>query len=364
MANLVAYGFHDLQSLFSSRVAEVGTERIYTAVRESAAEYSRQVNGIMSTMVERTAVAQEQIELAGDGTLQPLDEYGNPVPVVPSGYYQVAYPIQGGGTAWGTNRVSRELLTVDEANRNTLDAQRRDADWMSRHFLAAILDNTTWTFNDKIGPNGAKGLGNITVQPLANNDSVKYNRRGGSAAAADNHYLAQANAISSVDNPFPTIREELQEHPMNSGPLVAYIASDLRPDVEGLPTFIEVNDPNLRYGLSSDQVNGTVDPGPGDEVLGYIKGENIWVVEWRSMPSSYIITHSRGAGAFVKMREYPVASLQGFFPEQFSPDGNLQEMRMIRYGGFGVSMRVAACAMYIGAGAYAIPTGFSTPLDA
>lgn len=364
MANTLAYGFHDLAGLFASRVSEVGMERVWNAVRESAAEYTRQVNGIMGTMVERTTMAQEQIELAGDGTLQPLDEYGNPLPVKPAGYYQVAYPIQGGGTAWGTNRVSRELLTVEEANRNTLDAQRRDADWVSRHVLAAVLDNTTWTFNDKIGPNGAKGLGDITIQPLANNDTVKYNRRGGSAAATDNHYLAQANAISSVDNPFPTIREELQEHPMNSGPLVSYIASDLRDEVEGLPTFIEVNDPNLRYGLSSDQVAGTIDPGPGDEVLGYIKGENIWIVEWRSMPSSYIITHARGAGPFIKMREYPAAAVQGFFPEQFSPDGNLQEMRMIRYAGFGCSMRAAACVQYIGGAAYVIPTGFSTPLDA
>jgi hypothetical protein len=364
MANLVAYGFYDLQTLFNQRVSTVGTQRIYDAVRGSAAEYSRQVQGIMSVLVEPTDVAQEQIELAGDGTLQPLDEYGNPMPVVSAGYYQVAYPIQGGGTAWGTNRVSRELLTVDEANRNTLDAQRRDADWMSRHALAALLDNTTWTFNDKIGPNGAKGLGNITIQPLANNDSVKYNRRGGSATATDNHYLAQANDISVTDNPFPTIREELQEHPDNSGPLVSYIASDLRADVEGLPTFIEVNDPNLRMGLSSDSLAGTVDPGPGDEVLGYIKGENIWVVEWRSMPSSYIITQARGAGAPLAMRQYPVASLQGFFPEQFSPDGNLQEMRMLRYAGFGARRRVAACVMYIGAANYAIPTGFNTPLDA
>lgn len=364
MANLIAYGFHDLQSLFNQRVAEVGVERVYTAVRESAAEYTRQVNGIMATLVERTTVAQEQIELAGDGTLQPLDEYGNPIPVQPGGSYQVAYPIQGGGTAWGTNRVSRELLTVEEANRNTLDAQRRDADWISRHTIAALVDNTTWTFNDKIGPNGAKGLGDITIQPLANNDSVKYNRRGGSAAAADNHYLAQANDISSTDNPFPTIREELQEHPMNSGPIVSYISSDLRADVEGLPTFVEVNDPNLRYGLSTDTLAGSVDPGPGDEVLGYVKGENIWVVEWRSLPSGIMINHARGGGAPLKMREYPAANLQGFFPEQFSPDGNLQEMRMLRYAGFGVGMRVAVCVMLIGGAVYAIPTGFETPLNA
>jgi hypothetical protein len=363
MANTLLYGFESLESLRSRRVSEVGVARVYDAIAESAAEYTRQVNGIMAAMVERTTIAQEQIELAGDGTLQPLDEFGNPIPVAPSGSYQVAYPIQGGGTAWGTNRVSRELMTVEEANRHTQDALRRDADWVSRHFLASVLDNGTWTYTDKIGPNGAKGLGDITIQPLANNDAVTYNRRGGSNKATDNHYLGQANAISNSDNPFPTIREELEEHPSNGGPIVCYIASDQRSAIEGLSTFIEVNDTNVNYGANENTLGGSVDVGPGDELLGYIKGENIFIVEWRSMPSGYIIGHATGAGPFVKMREYDASALQGFFPEQFSPDGNLNEMRMIRYAGFGVSMRVAACAMYIGNATYQVPAPYNAPLD-
>jgi len=221
MANTVAYGFTGLQSLFTSRVSEVGVNRVWTAVQESADEYSRQVSGIMATMVERTTQAQEQVELPSSGTLQPLDEWGNPVPVKPAGNYQVAYPIQGGGTAWGTNRITRQLLTVEEANRFTLDAMRRDSDWMIRHILASLFDNVTWTFNDKVGPNGAKGLGDITIQPLANGDTVTYVRRTGDAAT-DDHYLGQANAISDSDDPFPTIKTELSEHPSNSGPYVCY----------------------------------------------------------------------------------------------------------------------------------------------
>ena len=43
--------------------------------------------------------------LGSGGTLQPLDEWGNPLPVKDEGVYDVAFPIQGGGTAWGDNRV-------------------------------------------------------------------------------------------------------------------------------------------------------------------------------------------------------------------------------------------------------------------
>jgi len=62
------------------------------------------------------------------------------------------------------------------------------------------------------------------------------------------------------------------------------------------------------------------------------------------------------------MREYEATELQGFFTETASPDGNLQEMRMLRMCGFGVSNRVGALVYQVGNGTYQIPTGYSTPL--
>jgi hypothetical protein len=62
------------------------------------------------------------------------------------------------------------------------------------------------------------------------------------------------------------------------------------------------------------------------------------------------------------MREYDAPELQGFFPEDHSPDGNIQEMRMIRYAGYGALNRVAAVVQRIGNGSYAIPSGYTNPL--
>ncbi len=365
MANNTAYGFVGLEQLYGSRISEVGTARIWDAVQASAVEYNRVMQEMLSLFVERTTTAQEQIELPGDGTLQPLDEFGNPLPVVPSGNYQVAYPIQGGGTAWATNRVSRALITVEEANRFTVDALQRDADWMIRHMLAAIFTNTAWTFADKSAAGGYKGLGNISIQPLANGDSVKYVRKGATAAATDNHFLAQANAISDTDNPFPIIRAELNEHPSNAGPIVAYIPTDQVDAVSSLTEFVEVSDPDIAYGASSDTLNAARSQilGPGDEILGKTKS-GVWVVKWDFLPTTYAIAVSVGGvgGPILKQREYPAAQLQGFFPETNSPDGNLQEMRMIRYAGFGVHNRVKALAYRFGNAAYAIPAAYSAPL--
>lgn len=363
MANIVNYGFIGLEDFYTQRVNTVGIQRVYDAVQASVDEYNRVVNALQA-WVERTTMVQEYIELAGGGTLQPLTPDGNPLPVVPSGQYTVGYPMHGAGTAWGTNRITREMLTVAEADRFTDDALLKDTDWRIRHLLAAILDPVTWTFTDKYGGNGTKGLGAISILPLANGDATVYMRRGG-ASSADTHYHAQAAAIANATNPFALARAELIEHPGNDGPFVSYIPTALVATTVALTEFVEANDPDIDYqtGDNLPTAPATI-LGPGDEILGKLKSSNIWIVEWSRLPDDIIITVATGAGPFVKMRELPVASLQGLFTEGFDVDGNHTGQRFLRWAGFGVSNRVAAVATRVGNGTYAAPTGYDAPLAA
>jgi hypothetical protein len=200
----------------------------------------------------------------------------------------------------------------------------------------------------------------LTIEPLANNDTVKYNIIAG-ASSTDNHYLNQSNAISDSNNPFPTMRQELDEHPSNDGPYICYIPSNARSAVEALTDFVEVTDPDIRYGTQTDLVDNPINPGFGDEVLGKISGE-CWIVLWRALPSNYLVMHAQGAGPVLAMREHEPQELRGLFVENHSPDGNIQETRMIRYAGFGVRNRVAACVMKVSAGSYSIPAGYDAPL--
>jgi hypothetical protein len=366
MANVNNYGFIGLADLYNQRISGIngGVQWVWDAIRLSVDEYNRVAGAVLGEFAQTTEMAMEQIELPGDGTLQPLDDNGNPLPVLPSGNYQVAYPIQGAGTAWGDDRVSRELMTVEEADRFTSDSLRRDANWIVRHALAAILTNTTWVFNDKSGGAfGVKGLGDITIQPLANNDTVKYTRKGIAVSAIDDHYLAQAAAIADGANPFPTIKAELHEHPSNMNlPIVAYVASDLVSSIQGLTEFVDKDDPDIRAGNASDTLSGMISAGPGDTVLGKTKS-GVWVVEWGAMPSNYLVAKVLGRQP-LKMREYPAPNLKGLFPERADIDGNHIVKRFIRYAGFGTADRVAALAMYIGGAAYAIPANYSAPLPA
>lgn len=364
-ANITTYGFLELKDLASQRIITIDVRTLQTAIRESVAEWSRQVNALLALMVTPTTDYKIRYQLPGGGSLQPLDEKGNPKPVQPSGVYDVALPIQGAGTAWGGDRVVRAMMTVEDADRATLDTMQRDYDWLRRHILAAVFTNTTWTYTDPL-------YGALTIQPLANGDTVTYVRRGGTNTT-DTHYLAQAAAIADASNPFPTIYSELDEHPSNNGRIIAYVPTNLVASIETLTALNTNFNTQLNYGADVTTIAGVSvdlddtrrgDPftGLGDRFIGLVNG--VYVVEWAALPDNYIIAMAESATDVVGMREYPAVELQGFFPEFHDVDGNTYEYRMIRYAGFGVLNRVGALVYRIGNAAYAIPTGYTAPLVA
>ena len=153
MPNLNSYGFVSLNDIASQRVAP-NMRVVNDAIRLSVDEHNRQVAAVLAELARPTTDPYLRYRVRGSGSLQPLDEWGNPKPVLTAGQYDVAFPIQKAGTAWGNNRFSRALMTVEDVDGFTFDAMLRDANWMKRHILGALLDNTSYTFlddNDKVG---------------------------------------------------------------------------------------------------------------------------------------------------------------------------------------------------------------------
>lgn len=354
MANTLAYGFVGLENLMAQRLSDSNVAIVRDAIAQSVAEHNRQVVALTGELVDPTEAYKIRFRQPGAGTLQPLDDKGNPLPVREGAYYDVAFPIQGAGTAFGDNRVTRALMSVEEVNEHVLNSLYRDADWMKRHILAALFDNVAWTFTDKL-------YGALTIQPLANSDAVTYLKTNGTTAA-DTHYLAQAAAIADATNPYSVIYTELMEHPVNQGAeVVAYIPSNLVATTEALAAFLPVLDPNTVPGITNDRLGGSTGLGMGQELLG--KVSKVWVVEWSNLPDNYIVAVARGTQKKVlRMREYPSASLKGLFQETNNVDGNSLETRFIRYAGFGALNRVGAVVYRIGNASYAIPTGYDAPL--
>lgn len=347
----------------SERVTTIGVEEVWQDIQGATELYNEQIDMLVEGVVERMTAHQINFKLPGNSTLQPLDDWGNPQPTYEDGQYTVAFPIVGAGDAWGNNRVSRALMTVQQVSRQVEKTLRADADWMRRHILAAWFTNVTYTYTDD-------EFGSLTIQPLANGDTVTYLRRDGTSAT-DNHFLGQANTISNTDNPFSTIYRELDEHPSNSGPYVAFVPTNLTDEIEALDDLIPPNDPSLIISENNTRLRIGIDPdntefgeGPvyfGQRYLGRCNG--VHIVEWTTLPDNYIVAIATGADEKpFGMREYPADEITGLFPEFNDRDGNSYEFRWVRYCGFGALNRIAALAMEIGDASYDIPTGFTAPL--
>lgn len=356
MPNTLAYGFYGLGDVLNRRVTVVGVETVNDAVVQSVQQYTNDWNALMTTVVERVNWAKRRYRLPGTRTLQPLSEDGTPQPVRQAGHYEVALPLQRGGTSWGGNMWAMEKMTVEDVNNETLTAQAADTDWLMRRVFAAIFTNVTWEYDD---PDDE--IGTLTIQSLANGDSVLYPMVSG-GSAADDHFSAQAAAISNTDNPYPILYSELAEHPSNSGPYVAYIAQNLVQATKNLSSFDGVTVEFITPGANTDTVDAGVNRylGFGNRVIGV--ADEMIIVEARRLPSNYIVAEAMGAGPFVGMREEPEMTLQGLIVKPHQVNSNFLKYDYYRAAGFGIMNRVAAAVRRVGNAAYAIPTGYQAPL--
>ena len=355
MANQLLYGFMNLKDLATRRVTEVGMGVVWDAIQATVAEHNRQMDAIMSLFAIRTSDFKERFISPTVARLQPLDDNGRARPIKTAGFYDVAYPLQAGGAAWGANYVTRAKMTVQEANDMTATLISADIRWMRDHVLAALYANASWTFTDDL-------KGALTVQGLANSDAVKYLLLAGAdAGATDTHYLAQAAAIADGTNPFPTIFDELKEHPENQGEVLALIPSNLKATAKALAEFNAFTDPNLQKGSANDVVVGTLGVQIPGELIGYTDSK-VWIAEWRSLPNDYIVAVTTDGARSLKMREHEETPLQGFNLVAQRDDHPFYESQWLRYAGFGAFNRVGAVVYRIGNASYAVPTNYGSPL--
>lgn len=355
MANQIIYGFHNLKDVAAKRVTEVGVSVIDEAIQQAVTEHNRQMDAARGLLVSRTTDFKIKFKSNSKQRLQPLDENGRARPIQVAGMYETAFPIQAGGTAWGANRVARAKMTVQDVNDVISDILMADLRWNRDHILAALFTNVTWTFPDA-------EHGSLTIQPLANGDSVVYQiQQGADEGATDTHHLAQANAIDSSNDPFPTIHTELKEHPENSGEVVAMIPTNLKTAVENLPGFYPISDPNIRLGSAQAELIGNLGVAVPGTVIGY-HDSGVWLSEWMAHPSSYISAVCTDGERPIAMREHMEAELQGFAEVAIRADHPFWESQWERHAGFGAWNRVGAVVMRIGDASYAIPTGYSSPM--
>jgi hypothetical protein len=344
----------NLKDVFSERITTQNVEEVNSAIMASVDEHNRQLEAVMSLFVSPTTFHQKRYKQTSGARLQPLDADGRALPVKPSGYYDVAFPIHDAGTAWGANFKTLAKMTVADAARITGQMLTADKVWMRDQMLSALFASATYTHTDP-------EFGALTIQPLANGDAVTYARNSSVTAAIDTHQLATASAIADATDPFPTIFDELSEHPENPGDVVVLIPSNLKATTIALAGFSSAVDPNLRDGADTRVLTGNLGvslPGP---LLGYHDAK-VWIAEWKALPDNYAIATTTGAESALGMRQEPEPELQGFFQAAERNNHPFYERQWVRYAGFGANNRVGALVYRFGNGTYAVPTGYTPPI--
>jgi hypothetical protein len=360
MANQVVYGFQNLSDIFGQRVTAVGVDVVNDAITQARAEHDRQINSLMGIFVRNVDTFQTTYGIPANVRNQPLTEDGRPNPIKGAAQYSVAFPLQMSGQAIGYNYVTFNKLTVEDVNRDMATVLMGDMRWMFDHMLGALFANTTYTW-------WSKETGDLTIQPLANGDSVTYNVfTGADTGATDTHQLAQANTLGNgADNMFATLYAELAEHPENAGgDFIAFIGSGLKSAATGLTTFNPVADPNVTPGANSDRLTGTLGVNLPGRLIGY-DDSGMWVVEYPRLPANYILAVATGGEPPLGLRQDPEPALRGFAEVPAENDPTLfphLRRTWIRRAGFGAWNRVSAAVGRVGNGTYAVPTGFTVPM--
>jgi hypothetical protein len=355
-------GFLNLQGMFDQRVSSVNIDLINTAIQQSVDEHNRQVAAVMSLFVAKNPRFNQSPTVRFKTPVavrnQPLDENGRARPIRVAGHYDVAFPLQGSGNAWGANFVAREKMTVEDANNITATLIDGDTRWMRDHVLAGLFTNVSWTYTDD-----DDDVGSLTIKGPANGNTDTYLVQGGAdAGATDTHFLAQSDAIATAHNPFPTMYQELMEHPENGGEAVCFVPTSNKAAVEGVSGFVVARRPNdpVQPGSSTDVLVGDLPASVPGKLFGYLN--DTWMVHWPTLPTDYLIEVATQGERALGMREHPEASLQGFKRVAERNDHPFMEAQYLRFAGFGAWNRVGVVVQRVGNGSYAIPTNFTSPM--
>lgn len=353
-------GLADSERVFS---ATTGQQVIYDAIMTYVNRVADDMNRQMSIFVDMTTTNhKERFKLPGTGRLQDMgyNPQAKPASVKAYGGWDVAYPLTEYAAAISGSRVSMAYMTVADLERHVQTIVVQDVNTVRHALLYAIFNSTAATFNDDL-------WGSLTIQRLANGDSVTYPPVIGSESeATDNHYLESnyaASAISDTNNPYVTIEAELVEHfgkSQGNDNVAVFINSAQKAKTEDLTDFVEVTDRFVMPGTQTARLTGLPMGHPG-RVIGRTNG--CWVIEWDWIPSGWAVGVHLDTDPVLKMRIDPADTGLGngrlaLVAEdvEYPFEASYWSHRF----GFGVGNRLGAVVLEFGTGGtYTEPTAYA-----
>ncbi|HEU4327375.1 MAG TPA: hypothetical protein VFS21_29830 [Roseiflexaceae bacterium] len=348
------FGILGLPETDRSFIERIGQSIIYDACQRVFEEFNQDLALATSAFVAgQTPDFKFRYKLPGTGRMQRRGGRAQSGTVRAGGEWDVALPLEDFGNALGGDDVAMAYMTLPELERHLQTIQNQATGTYRYEMLRALYNNTARTFVDNIR------AGTLTIVPLANGDSVSYPPvHGSETEATDNHYLvAGYTAISDANNPFPAIREELEEHfgaAQGGSDIIVFINQAQTPEVENLADFDPVNDRYIVPGANTD-IPTKLPLAPG-RILGRING--VWVAEWRWVPAGYLHGMHLGEEAPLMERVDPAETGLGTGLQLISSsqDAPLSYAQYRFRFGLGVTNRLNGVVMQLKAsGTYDVP---------
>lgn len=361
-----ALGLADSDRVFNSTV---GQSVVYQYTAEYVAKYRMAQEAATRVFVQGTTENHAlRFRLPGSGYMQRRGTDAQPGAVKHSGAWDVGFPLEDFGDAISANDVVLAYMTAAELQMHIDTIINRDANTRRFELIKALVNNTARTFVDETLPLSTPS---VTVQPLANGDSVTYPPvLGSQAAATDNHYLESgyaASAISDTNNPFVTVADELQEHfgtPMGGSNIVAFINNAQTAKARALAEFVPVDVMGISYGTNADRITAVPSQlmGASWQVIGKDTASGVWIAEWRYLPANYLVAVDLDAPAPLMERVDPASTGLGRGLQLVATDEEFPFKTSFwrdRFG-YGVANRLNGVVLEFGTGGtYTIPSGYS-----
>lgn len=334
----------------------VGQTSVWSFINDYLVQQEAQANLVYGALIQGdTTDHKERYYLPGGGMLQASDNLTRPGAVKPINSWDAGYPIEDGRDQLAYTDVAMAYMTAQQLDAHVQTMTQRYVNWKRFLILKALLNKT----NDSVTDDR---WGSITVYRLANNDGTLFPPLIGSSTdtSGHTHYAGTNYASSSIsdsNNPFVTIRDNLEEH-FGDSVMVAFINNAERAKVEALtafrPRLTAATTPNANASYLDENGLPTI---PG-RIIGSVN--DVIVSEWRWIPSGYIYGQSVSQPAPLKRRLDIPESLRGFKLVAEQMEYPLKESYFRAREGFGVGNRLNGVALQLVAStSYTTPTVYS-----
>ncbi len=353
------FGALNISTNDRSYINTIGQRIVWDAVQMVLTQYNADLMAAKSIFVGGTTQDHKfRFKLPGGGRLQRRGGQAQSAAVRAVGSWDVAFPLEDFGAGLAADDIALAYMTMQELNRHLDTVMIQDMNTVRFEILKAVFNNTPRNFNDFT-------WGNLTVQPLASGDAVTYPPvLGSETETSENHYLETgyaASSISDTNNPFPMVRDELEEHfgaQTGGENIVAFINNAQTGKVQALTDFDEVPDRFVRQGNDTNIPMGL--PTVPGRILGRVNG--VWVVEWRWIPASYLFAQHLEAPAPLMERTDPADTGLGTGLQLISRDEKspFEQSQYRHRFGYGVANRLNGLVVEFGiGGSYTIPEQYA-----